>query len=58
MQKSNVVFAKQARVSDLKPLYMVKPLYKKTTLYGFLSEAAEIPSKCIAEINQNTSGLV
>lgn len=57
-QKSNAIFVKQARVSDLKPLYMVKPFYSKTTLYGLLSEAAEIPPKCIAEIHQNTSGLV
>lgn len=55
MQKSNVVFVKQANVSDLKPLYMVKPFCIKTTLWGLLSEAAEIPPKCIAEINQNTS---
>lgn len=32
MQKSNVIFVKQAHVWDLKPLYMVKPLCTKTTL--------------------------
>lgn len=55
MQKSDVIFVKQTRVADLEPLYMVKPLCIKTTLWSLLSEAAEIFPKCIAEINQNTS---